>query len=202
MQRFSRSRRAWLTGAAGATLLAAGVVRQAGAAGADHGLSKLRETPEGRALPDGLTFTDAEGTRTDFTAFRGKGLVVNFWATWCPPCVAEMPALDRLQAAVGGDGIAVLALSNDRGGRAQVEPFYQRVGLRHLGIWLDPRGATGRALEIRVLPTTLIIDRRGLEVGRLLGEAAWDQPPVIAAIRRLTRTPSTGPSIGPATTRS
>lgn len=190
MQRFSRSRRAWLTGAAGATLLAAGVVRQAGAAGADHGLSKLQETPEGRALPDGLGFNDAEGNRTDFTAFRSKGLVVNFWATWCPPCVAEMPALDRLQAAVGGDAITVLALSNDRGGRAQVEPFYQRTGIRHLGIWLDPRGATGRALEIRVLPTTLIIDRRGLEVGRLLGEAAWDQPPVIAVIRRLTRTPT------------
>ena len=188
MQRFSRSRRAWLTGAAGATLLAAGVARQAGAAGADHGLSKLRETPEGRPLPDGLSFTDAEGTRSDFTAFRGKGLVVNFWATWCPPCVAEMPALDRLHAMVAGDGIEVLALSNDRGGRAQVEPFYQRIGIRHLPIWLDPRGATGRALEIRVLPTTLIIDRRGLEVGRLMGEAAWDQPPVIAAIRRLTRT--------------
>ena len=202
MQRFSGRRRALLTGAAGATLLAAGVVRQAGAAGADHGLSKLRETPEGRMLPDGLTFTDADGARTDFTAFRGKGLVVNFWATWCPPCVAEMPALDRLHAAVARDGIEVLALSNDRGGRAQVEPFYQRTGIRNLGIWLDPRGATGRALEIRVLPTTLIIDRRGLEVGRLMGEAAWDQAPVIAAIRRLTRIPATGPSIGPATTRS
>lgn len=202
MQRFSQGRRACLAGAAAATLLAAGVARQAAAAGPDHGLSKLRETPEGRPLPDGLTFTDAEGTRTDFTAFRGKGLVVNFWATWCPPCVAEMPALDRLHALVARDGIEVLALSNDRGGRAQVEPFYQRTGIRNLGIWLDPRGATGRALEIRVLPTTLIIDRRGLEVGRLLGEAAWDQPPVIAAIRRLTRIPSTGPSSAPATTRS
>ena len=202
MQRFSQGRRAWMAGAAGATLLAAGVPRQAAAAGPDHGLSKLRETPEGRPLPEGLTFTDAEGTRTDFTAFRGKGLVVNFWATWCPPCVAEMPALDRLHAQVARDGIEVLALSNDRGGRAQVEPFYQRTGIRNLGIWLDPRGATGRALEIRVLPTTLIIDRRGLEVGRLLGEAAWDQPPVIAAIRRLTRIPAPGPSIGPATTRS
>ena len=199
MQRFSPGRRACL---AGATLLAVGVARQVGAAGPDHGLSKLRETPEGRPLPDGLSFTDAEGNRTDFAAFRGKGLVVNFWATWCPPCVAEMPALDRLHAAVSRDGIEVLALSNDRGGRAQVEPFYQRTGIRNLGIWLDPRGATGRALEIRVLPTTLIIDRRGLEVGRLLGEAAWDQPPIIAAIRRLTRIPATGPSIGPDTTRS
>ncbi|WP_439550448.1 TlpA family protein disulfide reductase [Falsiroseomonas sp.] len=194
MQRFVRGRRAILAGVP--TLLAAGLGRQAGAgpsltpvAGADHGLSRLRETPEGRPLPEGLTFTDAEGRVTDFSAFRGKALVVNFWATWCPPCVAEMPALDRLHGMVARDGIEVLALSNDRGGRAQVEPFYQRTGLRRLGIWLDPRGATGRALEVRVLPTTLILDRRGLEVGRLVGEAAWDQPEVVAVIRRLTRTP-------------
>ncbi|WP_203073151.1 TlpA family protein disulfide reductase [Falsiroseomonas ponticola] len=193
-----RGRRSLLGSAAGATLLVAGVGRQAAAslspvAGGDHGLSRLRETPEGRPLPEGLTFTDAEGRVTGFEAFRGKGLVVNFWATWCPPCVAEMPALDRLHAMVARDGIEVLALSNDRGGRAQVEPFYQRTGLRHLGIWLDPRGATGRALEVRVLPTTLILDRRGLEVGRLTGEAAWDQPEVVAAIRRLTRIPATAP---------
>ncbi len=202
MQRFSRDRRGILCSAAGATLLALVPSRKADAldraityiSGSDHGLSRLRETPEGRPLPDGLTFTDAEGRVLDFTTFRGRGLVVNFWATWCPPCVAEMPALDRLHAMVARDGIEVLALSNDRGGRAQVEPFYQRTGLRNLGIWLDPRGATGRALEIRVLPTTLIIDRRGLEVGRLTGEAAWDQPEVVATIRRLTRTPAAAPA--------
>jgi thiol-disulfide isomerase/thioredoxin len=175
------------------------VARQAGAAGADAGLSRLRETPAGRPLPDGLVFTDAEGRPTDFAAFRGKGLVVNFWATWCPPCVAEMPALDRLAAEVARDGIEVLALSNDRGGRAQVEPFYARTGISRLAIWLDPRGATGRALEVRVLPTTLILDRRGLEVGRLVGDAAWDRPEVVAAIRRLIRLPAATPD---PTTRS
>jgi len=179
--------------ALGATLLGAPVARKAAAAGPDGGLSRLREHPQGQALPEGLTFTDAEGRATDFTAFRGRGLVVNFWATWCAPCVAEMPALDRLHALVAREGIEVLALSNDRGGRAQVEPFFQRAGLRNMAIWLDPRGATGRALAVRVLPTTLILDRRGLEVARLEGDAAWDQPPMIAAIRRLTRTPAPAP---------
>ena len=178
---------------AGLSLLGVAMASKAVAA-PDGGLSRLREHPEGRALPEGLTFTDVEGGSTDFTAFRGRGLVVNFWATWCPPCVAEMPALDRLHALVARDGIEVLALSNDRGGRAQVEPFFQRIGLRNMAIWLDPRGTTGRALGVRVLPTTIIIDRRGLEVARLEGEAEWDKPNVIAAIRRLTRSTPAAPT--------
>ncbi len=198
MQRFSLGRRAWLAGMTGTTLTGLAAGRKADAAGPDGGLSRLQETPAGKALPEGLTFTDAEGRVTGFDAFRGKGLVVNFWATWCAPCVAEMPALDRLAAEVARDGIEVLALSNDRGGRAAVEPFYQRIAIRRLGIWLDPRGATGRTLDIRVLPTTLILDRRGMEVGRLIGDATWDKPEVIAAIRRLTRIPASAET----TTRS
>jgi thiol-disulfide isomerase/thioredoxin len=165
---------------------ATGGPRQAGASG-DGGLSKLRETPEGRPIPEGLAFLDAEGRETGFEAFRGRGLVVNFWATWCPPCVAEMPSLDRAQAFLAPEGIVVLALSSDRGGRAQVEPFYARTRLRELGIWLDPRGATGRALGVRGLPTTILLDRAGREVARLEGEAEWDRPEMLAAIRRLTR---------------
>jgi thiol-disulfide isomerase/thioredoxin len=179
----------------GATLATPTVPRQASAAG-DGGLSKLRETPEGRPIPEGLTFQDAEGRETRFESFRGRGLVVNFWATWCPPCVAEMPALDRAHAALARDGIEVLPLSSDRGGRAQVEPFYARTGLKNLAIWLDPRSAAGRAFGIRGLPTTIILDRSGREVARLEGEAEWDRPEMLAAIRRLVRGP------GPATTQS
>jgi thiol-disulfide isomerase/thioredoxin len=169
-----------------ATLATPAIPRQASAAG-DGGLSKLRTLPEPRALPDTLVFTDAEGRETRFEAFRGKGLVVNFWATWCPPCVAEMPALDRAHAALARDGIEVLALSSDRGGRTQVAPFYARTGLKNLAMWFDPRGAAGRALGVRGLPTTLILDRAGREVARLEGEAEWDRPEMLAAIRRLAR---------------
>jgi thiol-disulfide isomerase/thioredoxin len=147
------------------------------------GIEKLRE---GRRSLPAASFTDAEGREQGFAGFAGQGLVVNFWATWCPPCVAEMPALDRLAAMVAGEGVQVLALSSDRGGRAVVEAFYQRLGIRHLGIWLDPRGAAGRALGVRGLPTTLILDRAGEERGRLEGEAEWDAPALVAAVRRLT----------------
>lgn len=172
--------------AAGATLQAAAIPRKAAGANLpDGGLSKLREHPEARPLPEGLSFRDAEDREMRFDRFRGRALVVNFWATWCPPCVAEMPSLDRLQAAVAEEGIEVLALSSDRGGRVQVEPFYARLGIRRLAILLDPRGAAGRALGVRGLPTTLLIDRRGLEAARLEGEAEWDHPNLLAAIRRL-----------------
>ncbi len=178
-------RRALLALAAGATLAVPALPRQAAAAPADGGLSKLRVHDAPRPLPDGVAFTDAEGRETRFDAFRGRALVVNFWATWCPPCVAEMPSLDRLHAMLAAEGVEVLALSSDRGGRAQVEPFYARTGIRHLGIWLDPRGAAGRALGIRGLPTTVVLDRAGREAARLEGEAAWDHPDVAEAIRRL-----------------
>ncbi|EHL96750.1 redoxin family protein [Acetobacteraceae bacterium AT-5844] len=132
-----------------------------------------------------LTFTDAEGKPYDLGDFDGRMLLVNLWATWCAPCVAEMPALDRAQQALEAEGWSVLPLSSDRGGKAQVEPFYQRTGLKHLRIWLDPRGAAGRQLGARGLPTTVIIDRQRREVARLEGEAEWDSPDMLARLRAL-----------------
>jgi thiol-disulfide isomerase/thioredoxin len=181
----SRSRRSLI---ATAPALAAVPLIQAGlparpAMAAPHGLNRLREGEA--ALPE-ISFTNAEGRAHTLADFAGRGLVINLWATWCPPCVAEMPALDRLAAALERENIVVLPLSSDRGGLAVVQPFYERVGLRRLGIWLDARGAATRALGARGLPTTLIVDRGGRERARLEGDAAWDAPEFIAAIRRLT----------------
>ena len=167
--------------AVGGTLLAGLPARPAMAA--PHGLNRLRE---GEApLPD-LSFTNAEGRAHTIADFAGRGLVINLWATWCPPCVAEMPALDRLAATLERENIQVLPLSSDRRGREVVQAFYERTGLRTLRIWLDPRGAASRALGARGLPTTVIVDRGGRERARLEGDAAWDAPEFIAAIRRLT----------------
>jgi len=149
---------------------------------AQPGIPEHFEPP--RPLP-GFTFLDAGGREHTVAAFAGEVLVINLWATWCPPCVAEMPTLDRLQAALGGLGVRVLALSQDRGGAPVVERFYARTGVRHLGIWLDPRGAAARTLGARALPTTLVVDRTGREAMRLLGEAEWDAPEMLRLIRRI-----------------
>jgi thiol-disulfide isomerase/thioredoxin len=137
-----------------------------------------------RALPD-FTFTDAAGREHRVADFAGQVLVINLWATWCPPCVAEMPTLDRLQEKLGGIGVRVLALSQDRGGAPVVSRFYERTGVKHLGVWLDPRGGAARSLGARGLPTTLIVNREGREAMRLAGEAEWDAPEMVAFIRAI-----------------
>lgn len=129
-------------------------------------------------------FFDQYGRERRFADWRGRGLVVNFWATWCAPCVKEMPDLDRLNARLKGEGIEVLALSSDREGAPVVESFYRKHGLKTLPILIDKGGAVGRALKIAGLPTTLIVDREGREVARVVGLAAWDSGPVIETVRR------------------
>jgi thiol-disulfide isomerase/thioredoxin len=189
--RITRRRAVALT-AAGATLTAALPARQAGAQGGGANTKrKLVETEP--APPPPFAFTDAEGKEHGAADFAGRGLVVNLWATWCLPCIAEMPALDRAQAMLAAEGVLVLALSSDREGRAKVEPFYRNHGIRHLGLWLDPRGAAQRALGARGLPTTVIIDRKGQVRARLEGEAEWDGPELLAAIRRLVGPPAAAP---------
>nr|WP_246521914.1 TlpA disulfide reductase family protein [Neoroseomonas terrae] len=171
--------------ATGGTLLAALPAGQ-GLAATPAGLGRLRENEA--ALPS-ITFNDADGKAMTPADFAGKGLVINLWATWCPPCVAEMPALDRAAAALAAEDILILPLSSDRGGLNAVQGFYERTGIRHLRIWLDPRGAAARALGARGLPTTVIVDREGRETARLEGDAAWDAPQFLTAIRRLAGTP-------------
>ena len=130
-----------------------------------------------------IGFTDIAGTPLGLDAFRGKVVLLNYWATWCAPCVEEMPSLERLQTRLGGGDFTVLAVSVDRQGLDIVRPFLERIGLKQLPIYLDRSGASMRAFGIRGLPTTMLIDREGNEVGRLEGMADWQSPAAEALIR-------------------
>ncbi|MCI0754502.1 TlpA family protein disulfide reductase [Teichococcus vastitatis] len=168
--------------AAGPTLTMLLPARQGIAAEPAEGLAKLSRTGP-RPLPD-FSFTDAGGTEKRVADFAGRPLLINLWATWCAPCVAEMPALDRAQQALA-EGWTVLALSSDRGGAPVVQGFYGRTGVKALGLWLDPRGAAARALGARGLPTSVIVNAQGQEVARLEGAAAWDHPEWLATLSGL-----------------
>ena len=131
-----------------------------------------------------LLFVDADGKERTLADFRGKTLLVNVWATWCAPCRLEMPSLERLQATLGGAEFQVIALSVDAGGLRDVRRFYSQLGLKHLGIFVDPSGRTMPGLKISGLPTTLLIGRDGREIGRTATPAEWDQPEALTLIRQ------------------
>jgi thiol-disulfide isomerase/thioredoxin len=128
-------------------------------------------------------FKAADGSPRALADFSGRILLVNYWATWCTPCVAEMPSLDRLQGELGGEDFTVLPVSSDRGGITLVQPFYERTGLKHLKIYLDPDSTFTRASGVRGLPTSILFDRRGREIGRILGNIEWDTPEAKAFLR-------------------
>ena len=130
-----------------------------------------------------ISFLDGEGRKLGLGDFEGRVVLVNFWATWCAPCVREMPSLDRLQAALGGPQFAVLALSLDRQGKQAVEPYFAEHGLNHLGVYLDPEGEAFRTWRGQGVPTSFLIGRDGRALGVLLGPAQWDAPEAIKLIR-------------------
>ena len=141
------------------------------------------------AAPE-VTVADAEGAEAGLDAFAGRVLLVNLWATWCGPCVEEMPALDALQAALGGPSFQVVALSIDQGGFDAVMPFFERHGLNHLQPFVDPSGQAPMAFGLRGLPTSMVIDRQGRWVGTYAGAADWAGADAVALIRWFLEQPA------------
>jgi thiol-disulfide isomerase/thioredoxin len=125
---------------------------------------------KGEAAPT-IPFTDAAGKKTTLADFKGKPVLLNLWATWCVPCIKEMPTLDTLAGRVG-DKIAVVPLSQDLKGMELVGPFFQKNGYKHLKPWLD----TDTAFSVQLgtnLPTTILYDSAGKEVWRVTGDFDW-----------------------------
>ena len=131
----------------------------------------LREPPT--PVPD-AAFISPDGTPIKLADKRGKLLVVNFWATWCAPCLRELPALARLQAALGAAPAELLLISVDRGGRAVFEPFLKARDLAGLTSASRPEKYAAAGAGGRGLPTTYLIDAEGRVLGHVEGDAAWD----------------------------
>lgn len=131
-----------------------------------------------------VEFEDESGRKRSLADFRGKVVLLNIWATWCTPCRQEMPTLDRLQSQLGSTDFEVVALSIDRGGQAAVKSFFDEIDAQRLTIYVDATAEAGRRLDIIGVPTTLLLDQAGREIGRVTGPAEWDSHEVIEAIRR------------------
>lgn len=178
------NRRTWLALAIVAGLFAVVPVIVRRVRDATPSAPELRLHPAPRNLPD-VRFADPQGAPTSLAAFRGRVVLLNVWATWCPPCREEMPTLDRLQATLGGPDFEVVALSIDEAGMPAVRAFLVGTGIRHLGAYVDVSGDARSLFGIGGVPLTLLIDRDGRELGRKLGPAAWDHPDIVQLIRGL-----------------
>jgi thiol-disulfide isomerase/thioredoxin len=139
-------------------------------------------TDPGRPAPIDR-FYDADGHEVSFFDFGGKVVLLNLWATWCVPCLQELPSLDRLQAQLGGADFQVVALSVDRRGVEAVRPYFAKLKIANLPIYVEPKNQLATALGLEVLPSTIIIDPHGVMLGRMIGAAQWDAPESLALIR-------------------
>ena len=140
-----------------------------------------------KAVP--VAFDGPTGTRKSLADFNGKALVLNLWATWCIPCREEMPSLDRLQARLGDDSFEVVAVSVDTARLEKRQTFLNEAGVTHLAFYSDASAdifqRLKRAGKVLGLPTTLMIDRSGCELGIMAGPADWSSDDAIRLVSAL-----------------
>lgn len=152
---------------------------QAGASGSapplTGAMANFHPTPSPTAAP-AVDFTDETGAHGDLSRFKGKLTLLNLWATWCAPCIHEMPSLARLKAARDNDRFEVVTISQDLKGASAVDDFFAKNAIPGLPRYVDPKNTFSQVFRINAMPTTLLFDRDGNELGRLEGVAEWDGP--------------------------
>jgi thiol-disulfide isomerase/thioredoxin len=140
-----------------------------------------------QALP--LTFQREDGGKTTLADFRGRAVLLNLWATWCVPCRAEMPALDRLQAEAGGKGFEVVAVNVDTARLERRGAFLDGIGVKSLARYADPTGDAFEALrkdgKALGLPVTMLIDGEGCEIGVASGAVKWNSADALSLVGAL-----------------
>jgi thiol-disulfide isomerase/thioredoxin len=133
-------------------------------------------------LPD-LVFLNEDGQQVSIEQWRGRVVLLNLWATWCAPCRKEMPDLAKLQEMLGSPEFEVVAISVDRKGIEASAAFLIETGATALKLYVDKSAQTLYAIQAVGLPATLLIDRQGREVGRMLGPADWSSPEAVTLIK-------------------
>lgn len=126
-----------------------------------------------------------DGSALVITVDKGKVRLINLWASWCAPCLVEMPALDRLQAQLGSDSFEVVAINVDLKGIPKAREYMDNLELKHLKLYADPTMASAYTLADGRLPTSHVVDKNGAVVASYLGALEWDSPDAIALFEHL-----------------
>lgn len=147
-------------------------------------MEKLTVLEEPIAAPD-TGFEDLAGNAMTLSDLRGRVVVLNFWATWCAPCREEMPTLSALDSALGGEEFRVVTMATGRNDAEAMARFMAEVGADGLTQYRDPRQALARSMGVLGLPVTVILDREGREVARLMGDADWSSASAMAIMEAL-----------------
>ena len=156
----------------------------AGALPLQGDMAKLTVSDPPKPVADAV-FRDENGAEMTLAAFKGKVVLLNLWATWCIPCRAEMPSLDKLAASIKDPDFKVVTVAQDRAGPEKVRKFLDELGIKNLPAYIDTTMRSARAWNAGGLPVTILIDRQGREVARLLGEADWSGHAARAVIAEL-----------------
>ena len=167
--------------AAGANMVAAGEVDLDAANAGGLKLAAGNKEPVSQTV-----FTDPEGGEHTLADYAGKVVLLNFWATWCAPCREEMPALNSLQKELGGDDFQVVTIASGRNPQPAIDKFFAEAGVDSLPVLLDPRQKLAREFGIVAMPGTILIDRDGNEVARMMGPADWSSDTAKAVITQMT----------------
>ena len=136
------------------------------------------------------TWKDKSGKDVSLKNFQGKVVLFNFWASWCPPCIRELPSINRLQTGLGGDKFEVVALNIDRGGKQVARRMMRRLKLDKLALYLDQNSKTAKDLRVQTMPTTFVFDHMGREVAKVQGGAEWDSKEAIAVLKYFINNPT------------
>ncbi|HEY1615053.1 MAG TPA: TlpA disulfide reductase family protein [Rhizomicrobium sp.] len=156
-------------------------------------LARLGATLPPRNIP-AIAFTDGAGKHVTLEGFKGKFVLVNLWASWCAPCVKELPALARLHEAVPHDQLDVVAINVGRATEEESQAFLKAHGAGSLDVYMDSDHALLRAFNTFVLPLSVLIGPDGRQTGQAIGPASWDAPEAISYLRMLTTLPRKAPA--------
>lgn len=142
--------------------------------GLNAGAMKRFEFHEKPQPATAAAFYDKDGNEKTFSDYKGKVILVNFWATWCAPCIKEMPDLNELQKSLGSDKFEVVLISENQDGIESSIEFLENNNISHLDTHIDNKRKVARTLQSNALPTSILIDAEGYEVGKLVGPAEWN----------------------------